>query len=305
MLAEYALDPVLLSNWKDFRFYISLFGVSQGRLISRFPKRWKRMVIEAAQAAIAARSGGDMEHQRIVEALSNIDLLMLAQSRTYDGTKGWLDNAVEENVSNPFHAILATMNENDTKNMVIGQDIDPTLLPELLVVPTSVHIKRKSREMAACVSSLLSQCNEVLFIDPYFGPGRRKHTEPLQYFLQAIAARGSRRMPIRIEYHSGNQDQDTTTFQQNLDRWGKLHLPEKVTLSVVRWQKAEMHNRYILTDRGGVMFGNGLDKDDNHPVGHDTVSLLDDKTCADLMDDYSDQSTKLTWLGEVFSVTGT
>ena len=299
MLAEYALDPELLSNWKDFRFFVSQFGASQGRLISRFPKQWKELVKEAAKDA------KEVEFLRIVEALERIGRSMLI--RDYDYQKGhqWLRNAVDENEKRPFHAIVSTKNDGTTENLLIGSDIDPTEPPTLWVVPTSVHIQRSSDAMAACVHALLSQCNEVHFIDPYFGPGKPKHTEPLSKFLQAIASRGSRRMPIRIEYHAGNQDQDTRTFRQNLDQWVKPHLPQNVMLSVVRWVKAEMHNRYILTDLGGVMFGHGLDKDDNHPVGRDTVSLLDDKTCSELMIDYSDKSKKLVWLDEVFSVTGT
>jgi hypothetical protein len=53
-----------------------------------------------------------------------------------------------------------------------------------------------------------------------------------------------------------------------------------------------------------LMFGHGLDQDDSSPTGYDTVSLLDEKTCSDLLADYSDQSAKLTWLNDTFSVTG-
>lgn len=129
-------------------------------------------------------------------------------------------------------------------------------------------------------------------------PGRIKH------FLQAIAARGTRKMPIRLEYHTGNQDLGIAKFQSDLDTWIQPHLPTKVTLSVVRWDKDQMHNRYIVTERGGVMFGHGLDQDDAIPVGHDTVTLLDVETCAELVQDYSPQSKKLKWLNEIFKVSG-
>jgi hypothetical protein len=41
------LKPSLLNNWKDFRYFTEKFGIAQGRLISRYPKRWKRMVYES------------------------------------------------------------------------------------------------------------------------------------------------------------------------------------------------------------------------------------------------------------------
>jgi hypothetical protein len=189
-------------------------------------------------------------------------------------------------------------------NLIVGSDLDPTNPPELWVVPTSVHILRTSVEMASCLTALLSQCNQVLFIDPYFGPGKRKYCEPLRRFLAAIASRGKRRMPGKIEYHTSNQDKGIARFQQDLEQWIKPCLPPTVTLTVVRWNQAEMHNRYVLTDRGGVMFGHGLDQDDSRPTRYDTVSLLDEKTYSELLDDYSAHSTKLTWLSDTFSVTG-
>ena len=44
MIYEYALEPRLLNNWKDFRYFTEKFSFYEGRLISRFPKRWKRDV---------------------------------------------------------------------------------------------------------------------------------------------------------------------------------------------------------------------------------------------------------------------
>jgi hypothetical protein len=297
MLKEFALDPSILGNWKDFRFFVGQFGVPQGRLISRFPANWKQMVREAAE-----QSAKDVEYARIEDALTRIDRVMLVRDFDYQKAHQWLRNAAEENQRRPFHAIVAAENYGSTANLLVGADLDPTNPPPLWIVPTSVQIRREPGIMAACVQSLLSQCDEVLFVDPYFGPGKRSHLEPLIQFLQAIARRGQRRKPSRIEYHAGNQDKDTVRVQQNLEQHIKPHLLAGAKFSLVRWDKEQMHNRYILTDRGGVMFGHGLDKSDGNATTHDTVSLLDDQTCAALMVDYSRTSKQLTWLNEVFSV---
>lgn len=298
MLAEFALDPELLGNWKDFRFFVSQFGAAHGRLISRFPKQWKGMVKAAAQNAQS------VEFLRIVEALERLNNVMMI--RYYDYNKGyeWLRNAADENGKRPFHAIVATKAHGNTQNLIIGSDLDPTDPPDLWVVPTSVHIQRVAADMASCVEPLLSQCDEVLFVDPYYGPGKKEHNEPLAEFLDAIASRGQRRWPTRIEYHTNNRDQDISTFRGNLAKWVKPKLPPGVTLTVVRWNPEEMHNRYILTERGGAMFGHGLDQDRSNPPGFDTVSLLDDNTCAELIDNYSPHSQKLTWLADTHPVTG-
>ena len=297
MLKEFALDPELLSNWKDFRFFASQFGVSQGRVISRFPGDWQERVKRAAGNA------KEVEFLKIVEALLRIESSMFIRDFDYEKGHQWIRNAVEENQKRPFHAIVSSATHKDASNVLIGGDIDPTDPPNLWIVQTSIRINRTPDEMAACVQDLLSQCDEVLFIDPYFGPGKSKCTEPLKKFLEAVARRGSRRMPSRIEYHLGNQDKDLVTFKLRLDERVEPHLPKNTRMLLVRWNKDQMHNRYILTDRGGVMFGQGLDMaDGSFAVTHDTVSLLDQDTCISLLEDYSSQSKKLTWLNEIVAV---
>ena len=59
-------------------------------------------------------------------------------------------------------------------------------------------------------------------------------------------------------------------------------LPKGLRLRFHRWNGGELHNRYVLTERGGVMFGTGLDEGDSPP--EDVVSLLDDETYRDCWD---------------------
>jgi hypothetical protein len=47
MLHEYAVDPACLGDWQNFRFLMGAFGVSQGRLVSQFPKDWVKRVCES------------------------------------------------------------------------------------------------------------------------------------------------------------------------------------------------------------------------------------------------------------------
>lgn len=81
MLHEFALDPEVISDWKSFRYFVDSYGVSEGRLISHFPKRWKRLVYDA----VAKNKPTEMERKRIEERLINIDDRLLKQSRGYDG----------------------------------------------------------------------------------------------------------------------------------------------------------------------------------------------------------------------------
>ncbi len=47
MVYEYALEPELVATWgnrQDFRYFVEKFGLGQPRIVSRYPKPWKRLV---------------------------------------------------------------------------------------------------------------------------------------------------------------------------------------------------------------------------------------------------------------------
>ena len=88
MVYEFAVEPTLLNRWDQFRYLVEKFDVSQGRLISRFPEKWKRMVYESLAEC------KDVEKARIEEGLRRIDHRLLTTTRAYnDGGPSWLENA--------------------------------------------------------------------------------------------------------------------------------------------------------------------------------------------------------------------
>lgn len=77
MIHEYALEPALLNNWRDFRYFTEKFGFSEGRLISRYPRRWKKMVIESL-------SETGLNRTKIVERLKKLDDRMLPRQHEWN-----------------------------------------------------------------------------------------------------------------------------------------------------------------------------------------------------------------------------
>src|SRR4051794_38705160 len=106
MLHEFALEPSLLDNWPNVRYFMGKFGVDQGRLISRYPKQWERMVLDAL-------SCGDVEKARIVEALLRGKNRLMSRHHEWKEAMPWLTNAEAEHAKRPFHAIVAAANPNN------------------------------------------------------------------------------------------------------------------------------------------------------------------------------------------------
>ena len=253
LLREFALQPSLLNNWADFRFYYDNFGIHRGRLISRFPKRWKRMVYESIPNTI-----GDIERKKIEDRLATIDEKMIKMNREYDNSQNWLENAERSHTVLPFHAIIASENPNDNQSVLVTDEIDNQT--ELWCCSTEFAIHRQPQDLSSIVRRLFQLSNEILFVDPYFGPEVSRYRTTLQYFLESAYQTGNNF--ARIEYHLAARS-TTTFFNQECNTRLPQIIPSGLTIVFKRWRQRpggeRLHARYVLTDKGGFRFEGGLD----------------------------------------------
>jgi len=276
MIYEFALEPALLNNWRDFRYFTESFGFPLGRLISRYPKRWKRLVYDSLDAC------GDVEKKRVEEGLRRIDDRIIKRPNLiWNNEHNWLTNAEAEHARRPFRAIVASANPNACAFVLVGEDVRETN-PLWRVNRTSV-VERQPTPMAQALAPFLRVADAILFVDPHFNPNRPNYRQTLLEFLGAIFDRRECRLPTRIEIHLSADGDDKPTAQF-FDQSCRANLPNLtpfgVQLQIFRWRQRpggqELHNRYVLTNMGGVRFGAGLDAGDLGET--DEVELLDDET---------------------------
>ncbi len=274
MIHEYALEPELVASWVDHRigrYFIEKFGLGQPRIVSRYPKRWKRLVWEAFT------SDNDVERARMTELLERLSETMVKRrDGRWDPNAGWLHNAEDEHVRVPFHAILARSNPRGHAKVLVADEIDNSAL--LWSVRRGYTIPRTAIEMAAAVASMLRIADVLVFVDPHFGPENSRYRRPLEQFLRSVVDGRPGEAPRRLEVHSSADGGSTTAFfgdgcRQQLPRC----IPIGLRVAMVRLRQRQggerLHNRYILTDLGGVIFGVGLDEGD--PGDTDDIQLLD------------------------------
>ncbi len=267
MFYEYALEPSLLSNWKDFRYFTERCGWYEGRLIARYPKRWKRLVYDSL------RGCGEIERKRIEERLRGINAKLVKRvNAQYDGEQTWLGNAVAEHGRKPFHAILAVANPTAHPDVLLGDDVD-----EARWNVSGEPVLRLPAEFAAQIALLLRASHTVAFIDPHFAPTAKRFTAVFEAFLSVVFDASSGGRPPEVQLHVGIKYLDIADEVERKQAESRVvhhriaelqkYLPsvipsgEKVTASV--WKEKDggdkLHNRYVLTDVGGVSFGIGLD----------------------------------------------
>jgi hypothetical protein len=268
MIHEFALDPGLLDNWERFRYLTEKFSVCQGRLISRFPKRWKAMVYEAASRV------SDIERKRIEVRLQGIDEKMLARTHQWDSSQDWLLNAESEHGRQPFHAIIAHANPHGHNSVLSYDDLDE--VTPLWATERERIVSRDASVLAAAVSPLVRAAKSVIFIDPHFDPYKARVRNTLKAFLEECLIGRVGLTLERTEFH--------TTFKPEIGdfageclRQFPQRIPTGISLRIVRWRERVggdgLHNRYILTERGGVRLAWGLDE--GSPAQTDDISLLE------------------------------
>jgi len=204
-----------------------------------------------------------MYAKRIEVALEpeRINTKLIKTSRGYNPAKKWQENAEAEHSIYPFRAIITDSNPNDIPEVLIADDMDET--SPLWNVPGDYHILRLPEVMAENVGGLLTLSTEILFIDPHFSPANGRFCCSLEQFVLKIL--NARRPIKRIEYHLKYDDTkpDGKWFKSECESRISRLIPQGIKLRLVRWQEKDrgerFHDRYILTEVGGISFSGGLD----------------------------------------------
>ncbi|MCD6327692.1 hypothetical protein J7M28_09075, partial [bacterium] len=203
--------------------------------------------------------------KRQVELLASLSEKMIHHSpHSWNDEECWLPNAELEHESQPFHAILARENPNGHPYV-----IDDVFVGDgghaLWAVKTGCCPARKGEDMASAVAPLLRCSQDVILVDPHFRPWERRYQMSFEeIFLALMANRGSRLRPdVEVQL---NTKLGYGHFCDGLQRHMPQRIPENLSVSFRRLkQKAggdKVHNRYILTELGGIKIAPGLDEGD-------------------------------------------
>ena len=279
MLYEYAVEPDCLKKWQNFRYLIEHFGVSQGRLVSQFPKDWLREVYGACS------SFSFIQKRELEFELKRLKKCGLVRSgREYDKTTNWVTNALSQfEKGSPFHAVIVDSIVDPPAGVLIADEITPS--DSCWQNDREVRVERTVTALGDAVAGLLRISDRIIFVDKMFTP----NSERWQVLLAKLVALASmdRNKPPIIEYHTKIDNDEygkpegerIQEFQKNCDKHLAHLIPEGLSLKIVRWDKHHrgdfFHERCILTDKGGIRIDWGLDV--GKPGETTLISLMEDK----------------------------
>ena len=274
MIYEFALDPELVSRWHDKReyaFFRDRFGLDAGRLASAYPKKWRRLVKRAFYDLFPNNPNAEMRLEALLDTLC---ANMVKRDNTFSDKPTWLERAEHEHNERPFRGILSLENPRTHPAVMTVDGLLDDLHPNWHVPPDPTP-PRRADEFAQTVAPLLRCCRHAIFIDPYFRPSRSRFRDSVEAMLdilwnQALSSE-ARIAEIHLDIKnilgedltqdeiSRSRSHFLNEFQQHFART----IPAGRTLRIAFWRTKEgqerLHNRYVLTDIGGVSFSGGLD----------------------------------------------
>jgi len=275
MFYEYALEPAVLSSWDRTRFFLDAFGPWKGRFLAEYPRRWKRDVFEGLNCP-------DVEKKRITERLQRLDKRVFSPraNAPYEPSRAWIDNALLEHQRQPFRAIVASL-ESAEPHVLDASQVDDTC--ELWRVESGQFVSREPAAFLQAVGLLLDASSRVVVIDPYFRADQDDKTQPLVAFCRHVQGRAV------IEVHFSEDPRSYEICMRDAARALPRLLPAGMKVTLHCWKEREggprLHNRYILTEIGGVKFGDSIELGG---TGHeDHLSILDKPSWEKLWDQYA------------------
>ena len=259
MIRAFALEPRLVATWariEEFRFISDKFGLGTPRVLLEMPAftKWKRAVFDAA--AEIGLSQQDLG--RLAELFRAFQEHKCRRpSCRYDGQLAWLLNVETEFARKPFGAILATQNPRRNPGVLVPEQLLPT--NERWNCTGGATPARTPEAFAQAVAEMLLNCDELHFVDQYFRPDDSRHRDVLEAMMSVVALRDAWPRVIRVHC----SDRTSLAFFEHHAARMAATLPSGAVVEFVRWAQRDqgeiLHNRYVLTDIGGVSFGVGLD----------------------------------------------
>jgi len=303
MIHAYAIEPDVVVAWcgrTAFRFVCDKFGLGTPCVLLEFPKfsKWKKAVYQTAET----RDLSELDRTRLTEIFKLLgERRVRRDGSVYNGDISWLENAEAEYGRHPFAAIIAMANPRNHEAVilerVLGASENSRWDKPFAITPT-----RDAKALAEAVSAMLENCSELHLVDPHFGPENRRHRVVLEELL--TAAMSKRDSALRVILHCSNKS-TLEFFQESTARMGS-YLPDGITIYFKRWNERDggekFHNRYILTDLGGVTFGIGLD------AGEDTqtedINLMSAKQYRLRWEQFAGQGDRLDLIDEPAPISG-
>lgn len=310
MIFEYALEPALVASWHDpakWRFFDGKFGLGTRRIGCALPSPgWRELVLLALEDEMksAAPAAQQNARKRLETLLGHITREMTKRATVAPPDSPWLDAAIAEHGAYPFQGIVARSFAAKGEFALTADTLNESSLSRWN--PRHTSTLRQVHDVSQTLAPILRSCVEARFVDPYFDANIEEFAEPFTSFLALLRSRRST-ANMKIELHLAVRSNEVDAVNRTLPdvarekssscrtKFASLLAPG-MSLRVFAWSENvarsdKLHNRYILTNLGGVAVQTGLDRARRGSAHTDDLTLLSREQYLGRWDQYREGST--------------
>jgi hypothetical protein len=265
MIYEYAVSPLLFKSLDNIGFLHEAFGLDNGRFISDLPKkRW----VQLARQCIKETARDDIEKSELTALLMALDkrALYTRQSCSWsnDNDKKWIDNVLTEHASRAFQGILHHEKLTGSSDVLTTSD---AWRDSRWKSPPSISVARnKASYIVQAVMPLLSISTKLILIDRNFEPSDGRFSKVLVEFAEQVLRQSHQPKITEIKYVTTYEGEGRTIERFEKDCRDNLPsiLPAGISIKFIIKSKKLLHDRFILTDKGCIQLGIGLDEGEGY-----------------------------------------
>lgn len=282
MIKEVAIDPELLRDPEKAIPLAHQVGFHHARVLISLPEKvWGQLHRDSK-----ARCAG-LKWRRTQAYLVALKKLHLgAIKRAGVGPRGdseWVEFAATEHRREALHAILSGS----------GREGAPVVDYESIYdgdspwhAETSFEVRSTKRSILRAVRLLLHRTEEVHIVDPYLD-GTGDYVEPLKAILQQMKVSGG----TRLIWHASERvyreaGWGVAKWRENTEASLRYDLEDllgsELTFGLVLHDPKMLHDRFLLTARGGISFGTGFAARGQHKPPINAFVLSPDKAKREL-----------------------
>ena len=287
MLHEYAISPELLKQWaandRDYNEFFREYGLGSPRIPSVFPKQ----KASRCRSYFLREGPANLESSQARRYLEMVDYLVetvVCRDDVVSDDGEWNSDVVSEDARAPFHVVLS-LNQLDTPR---------SLTPQTMYSRESAwnHIRQKTvsrtyEAMSTCLKDMVRLAKDkLIFIDSYAWNSRG-----VTFISRVLGDVGNNRvsnkLPSVLVFYKEKVDRRDSRNSSPSSHQVKSFIEKslsngasEIDINVFELREVAgedvFHNRFVLTEHGGVTLGHGVDvsEDNNHT---DLITLMDKK----------------------------
>jgi hypothetical protein len=272
MICEYALDPALVARWhdpKEWAFVREAFGSESGRFGSRVSTKtkWQRAVRKELRRARLSATEDSVDGRRLDALLEKLSERMIERECNHPECPTWLSKAVAEHRARPFHGILSTIPDVSIPAVMTPDMLLDEHPPAAWRVPPNPAPPRTAEAFATALAPLLTRSREVVFVDPWFDPKKRRFRATLKAMLDVLWGPDCCVRTPLAQLVFAESGRSPAWLMSECERLLPPIVPAGHALAVTILKEREVgekiHNRYVLTCLAGAAFGIGRDEADD------------------------------------------